>query len=146
MKINFTKTHHGGLWPSTDMEEEKMTRFKTGEIYEIEIKQSRNNKFHGKVFRFLNFVFKFWRKGFELHDEHVQFDRFRKDLTILAGYRREVFNYKGDLRLEAQSISYSSMSQDEFEGFYNALINASIKHVLQDADENTINQLYSFFH
>ena len=57
MKINMIKTAGGYLWPAFDRDAEKLTKFKTGETYEIEIKQSRNPAFHRKVFEFFNFCF-----------------------------------------------------------------------------------------
>lgn len=145
MKISFVKIEHGGLLPATELEEKRMEKFKTGTTYEVEIKESRNPKFHGKVFSFMNFVYQYWSGENEFLDEQAQFDRFRKDLTILAGYNNKVFNYKGELRLEAKSLSYSSMTQEEFEQLYTALINAASKHMFNGADDNIIDKLQSFF-
>lgn len=145
MKVSFYKMNGGGLCPASDLEKDKMDKFKNGEIYEIDIKYERNSSFHRKVFSFFNFVFQYWRNGNEYDEEQAQFDRFRKDLTILAGYNHKVYNYKGELRLEAKSLSYSSMEQDEFEQFYTALINATSKHVMKDANDVEISKLMNFF-
>lgn len=145
MKVNFIKIEHGGLLPATDLEERRMGKFKTGNTYEVDIKESRNSRFHGKVFAFMNFVFQYWKGTNEFLDEQAQFDRFRKDLVILSGYNNKVFNYKGEMRLEAKSLSYSSMTQEEFEQLYTALINAASKHMFGGADDEIINKLQSFF-
>lgn len=64
----------------------------------------------------------------------------------MAGFYVQTWNLKGQVRIEAKSLSYANMEQDEFEQAYKALINAAIKHVFNNTkDENTINQLYSFF-
>lgn len=48
--------------------------------------------------------------------------------------------------VEAKSLSYGNMEQDEFEECYSALINAAIKHVFQNTtDEQIINKLMGFF-
>ena len=39
----------------------------------------------------------------------------------------------------------NSWSQEEFEECYNALIRSAMKHVFKTADDNTYNQLMSFF-
>jgi len=70
---------------------------------------------------------------------------FRSHLTVLAGYYDSFAGIDGRVRVEAKSISYSNMTQEEFEQLYSALINAAIKHIFGDADENTRNQLYNFF-
>jgi len=122
-----------------------MTRFKTGETYEIEIKLSRNPRFHGKVFAFFNFCYAHWKGDNEFLDEVKQFDVFRANLTVLAGYFDSYYSIKGEPRIEAKSLSYSSMSQEEFEGLYNALIRAALKHIFRGCDKSVENKLTSFF-
>jgi hypothetical protein len=139
------KTAGGNLWPVDDMDAEKLKRFKTGEQYEIEIKLSRNPAFHRKVFAFFNFCFAHWKGGHEFQCEHKQFDVFRSQLTALAGFYDSYDKIGGGVRVEAKSISYASMEQDEFEKCYVALTNAAMKHIFEDADELTYNKLISFF-
>ncbi len=145
MKVNMVKTAGGNLWPVDDMDAEKLKRFKTGEHYEIEIKLSRNPAFHRKVFAFFNFCFAHWKGGNEFQCETKQFDVFRNHLTVLAGFYDVMPNINGKPRVEAQSLSYASMKQDEFEKCYVALTNAAMQHVFNTADERTYNQLISFF-
>lgn len=145
MKINMIKHPGGILSPATDLDNDSMTKFKTGETYEIDIKQVRNPSFHRKVFAFFNFCFTHWRCDREFLNESKQFDVFRQNLTVLAGYYDQLYNIKGELRIEARSLSYGSMSQDEFEGCYSALIQAALKHIFKTADESTYNQLLRFF-
>lgn len=135
----------GLLLPAGDIEAEKLIKFKTGEVYEIEIKQSRNPSFHRKVFAFFNFCFEHWKGDNEFQSEIKQFDVFRSHLTVLAGFYETFYNINGEVRVEAKSLSYSSMRQNEFEECYSALINAAIKHVFVNADESIKNKLISFF-
>ena len=142
--------HPGGVFsPAHDIDLERLQRFKNGEMYTAEIKLSRNPQFHRKVMAFFGFCFQHWnaeKSGLGNADERTQFNRFRKDLTILAGFYDTVVNIRGEVRAEAKSIAYANMQQDEFEELYNALINAAIKHVFgQTKDENILNQLQSFF-
>lgn len=145
MKLNFIKHPGGVLIPADDMEVERLSKFKTGETYEVDIKLVRNPQFHAKVFVFLNFCFAHWRSDKEFQNEYEQFKSFRNHLTVLAGYYTETFNIQGGVRIEAKSLSFGSMSQEEFEGCYNAMINAACKYIFQTTDENTYNQLLSFF-
>lgn len=146
MKINFTKQAGGVLIPANDHEAQRLTKFKTGEMYEVEIKLTRNPAFHRKMFAFFNFCFQHWRGDNEYQDEIAQFDKFRKDLTMLAGYRKNVFNLRGELRVEPESLSFASMDQERFEQCYNAMIQAAIRNVFGNTkDQNIINQLYNFF-
>jgi len=147
MKISMTKLPGGGLIPSTDLDAEKMIKFKSHCDYEIEIKLPRNPQFLKKVMVFFHFCYDHWDgdKVAEHCTPQAQFDRFRRDLTILSGYYIQTVRLDGSIRTEAQSLAFANMTEEIFSDCYQALIKASIKHIFQDADENTINQLYSFF-
>ncbi|WP_313109106.1 DUF1367 family protein [Atlantibacter sp.] len=149
MQIDLVK-HPGGLFsPASDSDLERLQRFKNGETYTAEIKLTRNPAHHRKAFAFFNFCFAHWvadRAGLEHMDEHSQFDRFRKDLTILAGFYEQTVRLNGEVRTEAQSLAFSNMDQEQFERCYSALINAAIKHVFAGtADPAILNRLQSFF-
>ena len=145
VKVNFVKQPGGVLIPADDLEAERLTKFKTGGTYEVDIKRVRNPQFHAKVFAFLNFCFAHWRSDKEFQNEYEQFKSFRNHLTVLAGYYTETFNINGGVRIEAKSLSFGSMDQETFEACYNAMINAACKHIFKTTDENTYNQLLSFF-
>lgn len=144
MKIQIIKQPGGALIPASDLEAEKLAKFKTGEQYEIEIKLARNPAFHRKVFAFFNFCFEHWQ-GNDVQCEAKQFDVFRSQLTCLAGYYDEYHKIGGGVRVEAKSLAFSSMSQEEFEKFYSAAINAAMKHIFRSADQSVYDRLYSFF-
>ena len=145
MKIEMLKMPGGMLCPASDMELEKLNKFKTGGQYIIDIKRTRNPKFHGKVFTFFTFCFQYWKGDNEFQSESKQFDVFRNHLTVLAGFYDSFVGITGDVRIEAKSLSFSSMEQEEFEQCYSALINAAMKHIFKTADDNKLNQLMSFF-
>jgi hypothetical protein len=144
MKINFIKQYGGILIPASDIEADKLTRLKNGDTYECEIKLSRNSKFHGKVFAFFNFCFQYWKGENEYQNESKQFDVFREHLTCLAGYHDSFYGIDGRVRIEAKSISYANMTQDEFESLYSALINAAMRNINFN-DEDAYSQLLGFF-
>lgn len=149
MQIDLVK-HPGGVFsPVHDKDLERLQRFKNGETYTADIKLTRNPKFHRKVMAFFGFCFEHWcadRAGLGNADETTQFNRFRKDLTILAGFYDTVTNIRGEVRAEAKSLSYAQMEQEEFERCYSSLINAAIKHVFAGTkDQRILNQLQSYF-
>ena len=146
MKVKFIKQPGGVMVPASDMEAERLIKFKTGELYEMEIKNSRNSQFHRKVFQFYNFCFEYWRSDQEFLSEQAQFDCFRDNLTVLAGYYHTLVNLKGETRIEAKSISFASMTQEQFEQLYTALINTASKHIFgSKIDDETYDKLMSFF-
>ncbi len=139
----------GLLLPAFDTEAERLERFKTGFVYPVEIKQSRNPGFHGKAFSFLQFCFEHWsadKTDARFKTNAAQFDTFRKNLTVLAGYKEVTFTIDGRARVEPKSLSFGNMEQPEFEECYSALINAAIRHIFNNTkNPNTLNQLQSFF-
>tara|TARA_R110000850_G_scaffold276016_1_gene416686 strand:- start:681 stop:1115 length:435 start_codon:yes stop_codon:yes gene_type:complete len=143
-----TKQAGGVMIPASDMEAEKLTKFKTGEMYEVKLKYSRNPKFHRKVFLFFNYCFEFWDGNtvYEHFSNEMQFNTFRKDLTILAGFYITTTRLNGDTRIEAESLSFETMEQERFEQVYKALIQAAMKHIFGRDDDNAIyNRLVRFF-
>ena len=143
MKITCHKTPSGFI--PVDMDIDSIKKIPNGSVIELEYKEQRNYKFHQKVFTFFNFCFQYWKSDREFMDERGQFDLFRKNLTCLAGYYDEFYKIDGSVRIEAKSISYANMAQDEFESLYHALVNASMRHIFKDADDSMYDQLMGFF-
>lgn len=145
------KNAGGILAPASEIESERLKRFSNGIAYEIEIKggERRNRGFHGKVFAFMSWCFEYWRADggkAEFMCEIAQFDYFRKELTILAGYYDYVVTLSGDTQINVRSLAFDSMTQEEFEQFYIALTNAAIRTVFNNnQNEEILNKLYSFF-
>lgn len=76
----------------------------------------------------------------------TQFDEFRKNLTILAGFYEVVTTIRGEVKYRAKSLKYGNMDQDEFERCYNAMINAALKHVFGNTSDPALNnRLLAFF-
>ena len=66
-------------------------------------------------------------------------ERYRKDVTILAGYYTSVFDLAGNLRLEAKSISFAQMEEEEFAKLYSDVINVILRHVPETYSQSDIN-------
>lgn len=145
MKLEFIKQAGGNLVPADDFTAEKLTKFKTGVQYPVDIKRTRNPHFHAKMFAFFNFCFQYWAGGHEFQDESLQFDEFRKELTKTAGFYDQVFDLQGNFAIVAKSLSFGSMDQEEFEQCYNTIIQAAMTNIFRTADEQQLNKLMSFF-
>lgn len=132
-EITVIKTPSG--WsPLGDEAAEVHARQKTGAPCTAVFKQPRNYRFHKKYFALLNLAFDYWETGDqEYKGSKVQrnFDRFRKDVQILAGYYEPVYNIRGELRLESKSISFGKMSQEEFDKLYGDVLNVLLERVLK---------------
>ena len=145
MKVNMIKQRGGLLIPADDLEEERLTKFKTGEIYSVDIKLGRSPAFHGKMFVFFNFCFQYWKSDRVFANEQTQKEEFRKDLTIQAGFYDEVWNLRGELKVVAKSLAYHNMLPEEFEACYNANIQAAMNSIFDSDDYDIYNRLMSFF-
>ena len=127
-------------------------KMKAGELTHADFKKVRNYKFHRKYFALLDFAFDQWEPSGELTYQGMPVaknkERFRKDLIILAGFYESTVNLRGEVRLEARSMAFSQMDENEFEHLYNATVDVILRRILtrytrEDLDE-VINQLLRF--
>ena len=142
-KYQLTKQPGGVFTPANDIEVERLQRLKSGYTFEVEIKQSRNQKFHGQAFAFLTFCYEhYFNEGVNGNKE--KFDWMRKEITKAAGFYVEIETRKGAIR-EAKSLSFAEMDQESFSEWYNAAIQVSMLTIFKGCDQSTIDRLYSFF-
>lgn len=106
-----------------------------GEILNLDLVFPRNPRFHRKFFALLQVGFDAWepprvRKSWRGLPVQKNFERFRADVTIAAGYFEQTFNLKGKLQLEPKSIKFSKMEEPEFETLYSAVVDVLLQKVL----------------
>jgi len=106
------------LYPS-DFDEKRKLRL--GQDYEVEVKNPRNVGFHRKFFALLNI-------GHENTQLDMPMDAYRRYITIKAGYYNAYQTPKG-LFYDAKSISFASMSQDEFEEVFSRVLDKIIEDI-----------------
>ncbi len=145
MKITMLKFHGGQLSPANEMAAEALEKFRNGEQYQVEIKLTRNPQFHAKVFAFFNFCFEHWVSDKQFMSDSDQRDCFRKNLTVIAGFYDTYHTIAGDTRIEAKSLAYASMTPEDFEACYKALIAAAIRTIFKDCGPEVEQRLIGFF-
>lgn len=120
MKLLLRNTISGlvPLYPS-DMDEKR--KLKLGHDYEAEIKNPRNVGFHRKFFALINV-------GHENSKLDMPFESYRKYITMKAGYFKAYDTPKGTY-YEPESISFSNMSQDQFEEVYSRVLDKVIEDI-----------------
>lgn len=150
-EIVLTKAANGALLPVDQQAQEYVSKLKLGAGIRVTAKQHRNPGFHRKYFALLNLAFDAWEPGdkqYKGEPVRKNFDQFRNDITVLAGYYEMAVTLKGETRLTAKSISFASMKQDDFERLYSATIDVVLSRVLKnysrDDLENVVNQLIGF--
>lgn len=112
-----------GFEPADTWAAEDLQRVKIGATCECSIKELRNPQFHAKFMALMRIGFRQFSDNIAYQEHNGEpvkpsFDRFRKDVTIAAGYYTHTFDLDGKLTLEAQSIAFDKMTQAEFEKLY----------------------------
>lgn len=112
-----------------------ITRFKIGELYPADIVEMRNGPFFKKWWALVKTVYMIWKERMpekEVNGVKVgtSIERFRKDITVLAGYYEPVYNAEGEVRLEPISISWAKMDEGTFAKFYSDTIDAALQKVI----------------
>lgn len=112
----------------------RFIKLEAGEISLVEFVFPRNPKFHRKFMALVTIGFNAWepnrkRKSYKGIAMEKNFNQFRKDITILAGYSTQTFDLRGRMVLDAQSISFSSMDDVQFEGLYQSVITVLLREV-----------------
>lgn len=114
-----------------------------GEMAQAEMTIPRNYLFHKKLFALLNVGY----EAFEPNRKHKSykgktieknFDQFREDVTILAGFYEQTFDLKGRMKIRAKSISFAKMDDAQFSELYEAVLTVILREVCvnyKDRDE-----------
>ena len=131
MKYYLSKSQVG-LVPVDPESQEWFNRLKTGQVVSADFRQVRNYRFLKKWFALLKIGFDNWEPG-EIDSKHgtpeKNFDRFRADVTILAGYYETTIRLDGSVRVEPKSVSFARMTEEEFGELYSKTIDTLIKYV-----------------
>jgi len=69
------------------------------------------------------------------------FDRFRKDLIIMSGRYDAVYRVDGSVRIEAKSISFASMNEEEFKELWNATTTVILEKVLTNYTSDDLKEV-----
>lgn len=142
-----------GWIPADEQARAAHARHKLGATVRADFKQMRNYKFHKKFMALMNLAFDYWEVAdVEYKGRQVvkNFDRFRKDMTILAGFYEPTFNVRNEVRLEAKSISFANMQEAEFEELYSTMVNVLLDRVLRakgfsrETVDEVVDQLVAF--
>jgi hypothetical protein len=147
LEIILVKTMDGSLRPATEEGIEQLRKLKVGAGVRCEVKQIRNYKFLQKTMVLFRVAYDHWIENslqdLEYKGEKVLpcIERFRKDLTIVAGHYNATFDLNGKVRLTAKSLSYASCSEEEAQAIYSSVIDAILARVYQgQMDEQRLQQ------
>jgi hypothetical protein len=120
-EIYMVKGLGGKFTPAHDSDHDLAKQLKQGEVYRFTFVKPRNYEFHKKFFALIKLVF-------ENQDHYTNIDDLRHDLTVEAGFKVEKINqFTGEVRYNAQSISFASMDEIEFSSLYQKMLDTVIR-------------------
>ena len=117
------------IYPCNDVAFDKFDRMKIGNTYRGKFEEPRNSKFFRKWWKMIQFAYDHFEpseltgKRFEGITPEKNLERFRKDVTILAGHYKQSIRLNGECLVEAKSIAWAKMSEEQFGEFYKASFN-----------------------
>lgn len=148
-KLHFRK-HGQALVPADDEAAQWLLKKKDNVVIRGEFAEFRNYRYLQKFMVMVQLGFDAWEPEQVINGKPVEknFDRFRKDCTIAAGFYDLVVNIKGNAKAEAHSISFGKMGEEEFDKVYSAVLNVLLKEILsnytrEDADR-VVDELMGF--
>ncbi len=120
-------------------------RIKVGEVISVSWVKPRNPAFHRKVFGLFKFVFDMvpeYQASIEYGGLDIlprtSFDQTRKWLTVKAGYFDVYGLPDGSVRIEAKSLSFANMGDEEFERLFSSLINVALEVMPQNMTDESV--------
>lgn len=152
MEISLIKVAQGALVPADEHEAERLKKIKLGALVKVELTQTRNPMFHRKFMALLRLGFDAFNppeetyKGYPVEKD---FDQFREDLIIAAGFFNVTYRINGDMRVKAKSISFARMDQETFERLYSNVANVLLRGILVKYQnranlDSVVNQILGF--
>ena len=137
MKITIVKNLNNTFSIAYNSDYEQAKKLKAGVEYQCEIKRPRNYNFHKKYFSLIQMLF-------ENQERYINIDHLRKDLTIEAGFYTTRKDIHGNDIKEADSISFASMKQEDFDELYSKTLDVIVTHFNFDKQDilNNVEQFY----
>ena len=125
--------------PATLRDAEICTRFRVGDCMTLKYSKKRNAAYFRKWWALVDYAYDVWEPAEGMPEKN--FERFRKDITIAAGYYDLVPCINGELKAEAQSLKFASMDEDTFASLYDATVSALMKFVLRNHTREDIDNV-----
>jgi len=139
MEIYVTNTAHG-LVPNYDTDYEEKKKLKIGQTYKCQITVPRNYQFLKKYFALLRCAWEYTTDIIKEKYYRNNFSLFRKQIEITAGCCEPYWSFKLNMWVEThKSISFNSMSSEEFNALYDRVKSVLYATVLRGISEEEFN-------
>lgn len=145
MKINVVKQPNGVLVPASDLDAEALKTLENGNEYQVSVIVPVNPVFFRKLFKLFRHAFAYWKSDLEFRDERSQFEYFRKELVKTAGFVNAYYALDGSVRVEAKSLAWDKMSNDQLRQVYDAVLQAALTNIFTGmSDQDVYREMAGF--
>lgn len=100
-------------------------------LYKAKITKDRDLPKHKRWFVLVGFAYQHWDVDETDGIAKMCFEEFRKEIIKLCGYYRQVWRLDGSFTVEAKSIAFSNMDDNEFNALYSKTIDIVLQNVLK---------------
>ena len=121
----------GKLVPADAASQAILSKIKTGEVVQVEVKRPRNSAHHRKFFALLNVVF-------ENQEAYESPDHLLLALKYAVGHCEIVIAKDGSKMPLGRSIAFHKMDQSEFEAFYEKCLDIVAKYFLPGVETDAL--------
>jgi len=132
---------HLSLVPISEEGELIIDRLPYGKLLNCDIKQPRNEKYHRKYFALLWVGFEYWSPPEltkELGDIKKNFESFRSDVIVAAGFYNSYISLDNQLKRRPKSISFAKMGEVEFQALFSATIQVLLNTIFLGYSEDQL--------
>jgi hypothetical protein len=122
--VAMVKTDQRTLAAADPFAARQLDKFGAGEYVLAALRRPRNLGHHRKFMAMVKLAFDQWNPADVMYDSmpaKKSFDVFRRELVIAAGFYDVVLGLDGQARLEAKSLAFDKMGQDEFADVYDGV-------------------------
>lgn len=132
-KLNLIKARNNSLRPGDEQAEQYLSKIGFAEPVVCTVRRPRNPEFHRKFFSLLQLVY-------ENQERYNNFERFRKEIVMRAGFYEEHVHLTGKVSYVAKSLAFDSMDETEFSALYDKCCSVIIEHFWPDISQHQLEE------
>jgi hypothetical protein len=150
----FERLPNNLLRPVDPAAERLVASMKTGKGVMLSGKKTNNVAFHRKLFALLNLAFETWEpegKTYRGNQMQKNFESFRKEIIVLAGFYDAYYSVSGEVRFDPHSLSFKECEDDKRGLVYKAILGVVWDRILRHANylseaevDRVVNKLLAF--
>jgi hypothetical protein len=135
MECFFAKSPNSGLMPVGPEAERFLASLRAGGGVTVSVVSLADARLLRKLFSLFELAFDAWEPNEDLivrgESARKDFDQFRKDVLILAGHYNRYVNARGEVRLEAKSLSPAKCEGVDLQCIYRKVLDVVWSRILR---------------